>query len=177
MSGATLIVTGGDSAAHGLAGAGAANTNATVLMGPVGAISDRANLEDSKQDKNATSTANSKVPVRGHPSAMYQKSHANPVGGPSRPQPVFNSPGTLAASSEASGKGASADGLKTASASQADKLLALNSVERERMASVEQIIQQAGWQSNPGQWGDRHVLYPIREVEKPSVSPSGHQQR
>ena len=140
-------------------------------------MSDRANLEDSKQDENATSTANSKVPVRGHPSAMYQKSHANPFGGPSRPQPVFNSPGTLAASSEASGKGASADGLKTASASQADKLLALNSVERERMASVEQIIQQAGWQSSPGKWGDRHVLYPIREVEKPSVSPSGHQQR
>ena len=106
MSGATLIVTGRDSATHGLAGAGAANTNATVLIGPVGAMSDRANLEDSKQDENATSTANSKVPVRGHPSAMYQKSHANPVGGPSRPQPVFTSPGTLAASSEASGKGA-----------------------------------------------------------------------
>ena len=177
MSGATLIATGRDSAEHGLAGAGAVNANATVLMGPVGTISDRADLEDSKQDKNAGGTAYNKVPVRGHPSAMYQKSHANPVGGLLRPQPVSNSPGTLAASSEASGKVASADGLKTASASQADKLLALNSVERERMASVEQIIQQAGWQSGSGQWGDRHVLYPIREVEKPSISSSGHQQR
>ena len=140
MSGATLIVTGRDSTAHGLAGAGTANANATVLMGPVGGISDRADQEDSKQDKNATNIASGRVPVRGHPSAMYQKSHANPIGGSSGPRPGSSLPGMLAASSEASGKGASADGLRTAAASHADKLLALNSVERERMASVEQII-------------------------------------
>ena len=145
MSGATLIVTGADSAAHELARAGTANTNATVLIEPVGGTSNRVDLEDSKQDKNdATSNAHSRQPVRGHPSSMYQKSHANTVGGSSGPQSASSLTDMLAASTEASGKGASAGGLKTTSTLQADKILALNSVEKERMANVEQIISQSG---------------------------------
>ena len=71
---------------------------------------------------------------------MYQKSHANPLGGSSGLQPASNFAAMVAASSVASEKGSTAEGFKTASTSQADRVFAMNSVERERMANVEQII-------------------------------------
>ena len=71
---------------------------------------------------------------------MYPKSHANPLGGSSEPQPASNLAAMAAASSGASERGSTTKGSKTASTSQADKVLAMNSVERERMANVEQII-------------------------------------
>ena len=57
MSGAALIETGGDAAPHRLGSEIAANANERVLIGKVGAIPDRDDLEDSKQHQNATSNA------------------------------------------------------------------------------------------------------------------------
>ena len=141
MSGAALIIGGGE---HSELVSNASSGNAAVLTVSTREISDKAYLEDSKQHKNAINNVNSKRPVRGHPSAMYQKSHAKLIGDSSQPHADSSLPGTPVASSEASGKEASADVPKTASTSQADKIIALNSVERERMANVEQIISQSG---------------------------------
>ena len=57
MSGAALIETGGNAAPHQLGSECTANANERVLIGQVGAIPDRVDLEDSKQHQNATSNA------------------------------------------------------------------------------------------------------------------------
>ena len=105
MSGATLIITGRDSAANELASDSTLNPNATLMIGST--IAGKADLEDSKPHANATNNTKTKLsnqPVRGHPSSMYQKSHATPVGSTSGLQSLAGLPGMLAASQEASGK-------------------------------------------------------------------------